>query len=48
MNCPIEDLIGIRNDKIGGKEEVDGHDRENGRGADKRQKTGEMGGKNPN
>ena len=36
MNCPIEDLRGIRNDKRGGKEEGDGHDSANGRGSDKR------------
>ena len=38
MNCPIEQLIGSRNDKRGGKEEVDGHERENGGGSDKRQR----------
>ena len=48
MNCPIEDLIGSRNDKRGQKEEGDGHDRANERGEDKRHKTGEMGGENPN
>ena len=48
MNCPIEDLIGSRNDKRGGKPEGYGHDRENGRGVDKLQKTREMGGENPN
>ena len=48
MNCPIEDLISSRNDKIGKKEEGDGHDRANGRGEDKRKKTVEMVGDNPN
>ena len=48
MNCPIEDLIGSRNEKRGWKEEGYGHDRANERGADKLQKTGEMGGENPN
>ena len=43
MNCPIEDLIGSRNNKRGWKEEGYGHDRSNERGADKRQKMGEMG-----
>ena len=41
-------LIGSQNNKKVGKEEGDGHDRANGRGADKRHKKGEMGGENPN
>ena len=40
MNCPIEYLTCSQNEKRGGKEEGDGHDRANGRGADKHQKTG--------
>ena len=48
MNFPIKVLIVSRNDKRGGKEEGDVHYRANGRGADKRQKTVEMGGENPN
>ena len=48
MNFPIKYLIGSMNDKRGGKEEGDGHDRANERGADKRHKTGEIGIDNPN
>ena len=48
MHCPIKDLMGSQNDKRGRKEEGDGHAMSNGRGSDKRQKIGEIGGENPN